>query len=102
MPTLTNSGRIFYFINIRFTFKFYLLVLSGVSRMKAKFSKLDIGTIKMSMEAANYDEQIAEGLLKFILLLFLKFLLQKCNTECSVKLLRPCCLSKREQSKNAV
>jgi len=35
-----------------------------VSRMKAKFSKLDIGTIQMSMEAANYDEQIAEALLK--------------------------------------
>jgi len=35
-----------------------------VSKMKAKFSKLDMGTIKMCMEAANYDEQIAEALLK--------------------------------------
>jgi len=35
-----------------------------ISKMKGKFSKLDMGTIKMCMEAANYDEQIAEALLK--------------------------------------
>merc|ERR1719376_985078 len=35
-----------------------------VNRMKARFGKLDVGMIKMSMEAANYDEQIAEALLK--------------------------------------